>query len=222
MPRIVDLSMPIEPHFRWKLDRSQTGDLEAGDPYQVTWMGMSVHAFTHIDSQRHIMATGGTTDDIPLEQVVGECAVVDLSGIAPNAPIEEAALAQAGEHIPNGGIVLLKTCWDRVHSPATPEFWSEAPYMTRPACQWLLKRNIRAIAYDFPQDYPIRLLLKGETRPFSEFVTHDVLLRNGVVMIEYLCNTAALEKPRTYLCALPLKIPASDGAPARVIAIEAF
>ena len=57
---------------------------------------------------------------------------------------------------------------------------------------------------------------------FSEFVTHDVLLRNGVVMIEYLCNTAALEKPRTYLCALPLKIPASDGAPARVIAIEAF
>ncbi len=41
-------------------------------------------------------------------------------------------------------------------------------------------------------------------------------------MIEYLCNTAALAGPRTFLCALPLKVPAADGAPARVIAIEEF
>jgi kynurenine formamidase len=38
-------------------------------------------------------------------------------------------------------------------------------------------------------------------------VTHDVLLRNGVILIEYLSNTAALTAPRMSLCCLPLKVP---------------
>ena len=93
--------------------------------------------------------------------------------------------------------------------------------MTREGSQLLLEMGIKAIGFDFPQDYPIRLLLKGqEKRPFEEHVTHDILLRNGVTMIEYLCNTAALTGERTFLCALPLKVPTADGAPARVIAIE--
>jgi kynurenine formamidase len=47
-----------------------------------------------------------------------------------------------------------------------------------------------------------------------------VLLREGVTLVEYLSNTVKLKKPRTFLCALPLKVQNSDGAPARVIAIE--
>jgi arylformamidase len=47
-----------------------------------------------------------------------------------------------------------------------------------------------------------------------------VLLKNGVILIEYLSNTAAIEGPRTFICCLPLKIPGADGAPARVIALE--
>jgi kynurenine formamidase len=39
-----------------------------------------------------------------------------------------------------------------------------------------------------------------------------------VILIEYLCNLAALESERTQLFALPLKLPDADGAPARVIA----
>jgi arylformamidase len=51
-------------------------------------------------------------------------------------------------------------------------------------------------------------------------VTHDVLLRNGAIPIEYLSSTAALTAPRTFLCCLPLKVPDADGAPARVVALE--
>ena len=68
MPRIVDLSIPIADHFRWKIERSQSGDLAAGDPFQSTRIGMPVHAFTHMDAGRHILAEGPTTDEIPLEQ----------------------------------------------------------------------------------------------------------------------------------------------------------
>ena len=218
--RIIDLTMPIREHFRWNIAREQRGDLAAGDQYQTTHISMPVHAFTHMDAQSHILAGGPTTDDIPLERVVGGCAVVDLSGLAPNTEITVERMTGAAAHVRQNDIVVLKTCWEQAHSPMTPEFWTEAPYMTREASQWLLEKGIRAIGFDFPQDYTIRLLLKGETRPFEEHVTHDILLRNGVTHIEYLTNTVGLTGERTFLCALPLKLPAADGAPARVIAIE--
>ncbi len=219
--RIIDLTMPIEHHFRWPVRRELVGDFARGDLFQVTRLTLGVHGFTHMDSPRHIVPDGPTTETIPLEATVGEAAVVDLSDVAPNEAIEAERLAAAGgQDVERGGIVVFRTAWERQRSPRTPEFWTEAPYLTRGAAEWLLERGVRTVAYDFPQDYTIRLLLKGEVRPMAEHVTHDVLLRNGVVMIEYLSNTAALTKPRTWLCALPLKLPGADGAPARVIAVE--
>ncbi|MCZ6679341.1 MAG: cyclase family protein [Candidatus Poribacteria bacterium] len=221
MTKIVDLTMPIENHFRWTVDRQLRESFNRGSAFQVTWVGWAVHGFTHIDAPRHIDPNGQTTSDISLNQIVGRAAIVDLTSREPNSAITDAHIRSAGAHIDPGDIVLLKTCWDRVASPKRPEFWTTAPYMTRPACEWLLSRQIKAVGYDFPQDYPIRKLLEQEVSPISEFVTHDVLLRNGVIMIEYLCNLYELTAPYTQLYALPLKILDADGAPARVIAVQA-
>jgi kynurenine formamidase len=220
MARIVDLSMPIADHFRWPVERRLTSDHATGALFQVTWAGWAVHGFTHMDSPRHFFADGRTTSDIPLETTVGEAAVVDLTPVRPNQAITAAHLAVAAGHLEPGDIAVIKSCWEQRTSPTTPEFWTQAPYLTRDAAEWLLARQPRAVAFDFPQDYTIRLLLQGEVRPLDEHVTHDVLLRNGVILIEYLSNTAALTRPRTFLCCLPLKLPDADGAPARVIALE--
>jgi kynurenine formamidase len=220
MPRVIDLSMPIADHFRWPVDRRLTSDHARGDLFQVTWAGWAVHGFTHMDSPRHFFEGGKTTSEIPLETTVGEAAVVDLAPVGPDEAITAGRLAAAAGHVEPGDIVVMKSCWERQRSPRTPEFWTAAPFIEREAAAWLLARQPRAVAFDFPQDYTIRLLLKGEIRPVAEHVTHDVLLRNGVILIEYLSNTAALTRPRTFLCCLPLKIPDADGAPARVIALE--
>ena len=222
MPRIIDLSMAIEDHFRWPVERRLTSDHARGDLFQVTWLGWPVHGFTHMDSPRHFFADGKTTDEIPLETTVGEAAVVDLRPIAPNEAITAERLAASAGQVREGDIVVMKSCWEQQRSPGTPAFWAEAPYVSREAATWLLARGPRAVAFDFPQDYTIRLLLQGEVRPVAEHVTHDVLLRNGVILIEYLSNTAALAAPRTFLCCLPLKVPDADGAPARVIALDAL
>jgi kynurenine formamidase len=220
MPRIIDLTLPIEQHFRWAVERKLKGDLASGDGFQVTWLGLPVHAFTHIDAPRHMVSRGPTTSEVGLERVVGEASVVDLSGITPDTAIGPELLEEKCRQVRAGDIVLLKTCWDQVASIHTAEFWTTAPYMTREACTWLLDKDIKALGVDFPQDYPIRGLLTGQTAPIAEFVTHDVLLRQGVILIEYLCNLAALGSARTMLFALPLKLPEADGAPARVIAWE--
>lgn len=220
MPRIVDLTVPIEPHFRWPMERSLAADFGRGDAFQVTRLSLVVHGFTHIDSPRHILPDGATSSEVPLEATIGEAAVVPLDDVSAEAPIDAALLASRGGAIRPGDIALLRTRWDERHSLHSRAYWTEAPWLTRDACEWLLARGIKALAPDFPQDWPIRLLLDGRTAPLAEFASHDVLLRRGVVLIEYVCNLGALRTDRPTVYALPLKLPAADGAPARVIAVE--
>lgn len=220
--RIIDLSTPVRTgHFRWQVDRRQLRGYDRGDYLQATWIGWTVHGFTHMDAPRHFSRDGGTTDDVTLDQVIGEAAVVDVSSVGPDAPITADVIAAAGHHVQKDDIVLLRTGWDEVESIDTPEFWTRAPYITEEASRWLLDRGIKAIAYDFPQDYCIRHLVLGDRTPaLDENVTHMVLLLNGVIMFEYLCNMNAIRRDRVMFYGLPLNIPDCDGAPARAIAIE--
>ncbi|MBX6375550.1 MAG: cyclase family protein [Acetobacteraceae bacterium] len=221
--RIIDLSTPVRTgHFRWPVDRRLLKSHAAGDGSEGTWAGWNLHGFTHMDAPRHVLPDGFTTDAITPEMTIGEAAVLDLSDVPENSPIEEARIATAGAHLREGDIAILKTRWDERRSLDTPEFWADAPWMTAEAAEWLHGRGIKAVGFDFPQDYPIRFFLTGAPRPpLEDYATHHRLLARGVIMFEYLCNTGALRAPRCLVVALPIRLsPGADGAPARVIAIE--
>lgn len=218
MKDLIDLTMPIDDHFRWPVERRTLADHAKGDLFQVTWLGFAVHGFTHVDSPRHFFDDGKTTDDLTLEQTVGTAAVIDLADIQAEQEITAAKLAEQRDHIRSNDIIILKTCWGSKRDINTPAFWLDAPFLGRPAARWLLETAPRAVAFDFPQDYSIRLLLSGEVRPIEDHVSHDILLRNEIVLIEYLTNTEALTAPRVNFCCMPMKIPTADGAPARVMA----
>ena len=217
---IIDLSMPIGPHFRWSPELRIKGDIAAGDQFRISHLATTCHGFTHVDAQAHFVAHAPTIEATPLARVVGPARVIDLRDVAPNSEIDARRLASRDPGGAEGEILILSAAWDTKRDNTTPEFWKEAPFLTRDAAEWLHARRPTAVAFDFPQDFPIRLLLDGKTVPSDQHVTHDVLLRAGVTLIEYLVNTSALRHPRTLLCAAPLKIPNADGAPARVFAIE--
>ncbi len=219
---IIDLTTPIDAdHFRWKVDRELVRSHSDGDICDVTRLGWVVHGFTHLDSPRHFSPDGLTTDDIALDTVMGDAAVVDISAIEPNAPVTESMISRAGAHIREGDIVLMRSGWDTKESIKTPAFWTNAPYMTEAASRWLLSRGIKAIAFDFPQDYCIRHYVLGDREPtLKENTTHITLLLNGVIMFEYLCNTLSLTQERVHFIGLPLKVPHCDGAPVRAVALQ--
>ncbi|MHA7869796.1 MAG: cyclase family protein [Salipiger thiooxidans] len=217
---IVDLSMTVGPHFRWAPEISVKGDKSAGDQFRVTRLATTCHGFSHVDAQAHFIADGPTIESTPLDRVVGPCRIFDLSGVQPDEEIGPETLAAADHGGNPGEILLLATQWDTKRDCQTREFWTEAPWLNRAAAEYLLALAPTAVAVDFPQDYPIRLLLDGIRVPDEEHVTHDVLLRAGVTLIEYVVNTAALKGRRTWLCAAPLKVGNADGAPARIFAIE--
>lgn len=222
MPRIIDLSTPIRAgHFRWPTEQTLAKSFERGDTAQATRIAVSCHAFTHMDAPRHYDPEGYTTDSLKLEQTIGPAAVVDVQAVGPNAPIRAADVERAGGHVRKGDIVLLRAGWDRHADIETPEFWTRSPWVEPDAAEWLFGRGIKAIGYDFPQDKCIRNLVLGDREPApEEAVTHQILLKRGVIMMEYLCNMTAIRGERCEVYALPLKVPDADGAPARIIAIE--
>ena len=219
--RVIDLSTAIQPgHFRWLGEQRLHRTHDDGHA-QVTWLSGSVHSFTHIDGPRHFVRDGAATDAVPLDQVIGEAAVVDVRGAGANAPITEAHMRAGGAHVREGDIALVRAGWDRARDIATPAFWADAPWMTEEAARWLRGRGVKAVGFDFPQDRCIRNAIIGLPEAAAgEYVTHQLLLVQGVILIEYLSNLMALENERTFLVCAPLKLIGSDGAPARVIALE--
>lgn len=218
--QIIDLTMPIEPHFRWPAELTVKGDIAAGDQFRVSKLATPCHGFSHVDATAHFVAGAPTIEATPLARVVGPCRVLDLSGRPENAPIEPDHLAAADAGGAEGEILLLATHWNDRRDYRDKSFWTQAPWLTRESALWLASRKPTAVAFDFPQDYPIRLLLEGKEVPKPEHVTHDILLSHGVTLIEYVVNTSRLSAPRNLFSAAPLLIPNADGAPARIYAIE--
>lgn len=221
--RLIDLSTPVTTgHFRWPVERKLWKRHEEGNAGQGTWAGWNVHAFTHMDSPRHVDPEGFTTDSITLDMTVGDAAILDLSARPENQGITAAQMQAAGAHLRPGDIAILKTRWDERADIESVEFWTRAPWVTDEAAQWLGATGIKAIGFDFPQDECIRHFVTGQAKvPIEGQPTHYHLLKNrGIIMFEYLRNTGALTQARSMVVALPIKLPDSDGAPARVIAIE--
>ena len=220
--RVIDLSTPVKTgHFRWNDVERRLLKTHAAGAGQGTWAGWNLHAFTHMDSPRHVDPEGFTTDAITPDMTVGPGVVIDVSAIPANQPIPCEALAAAGAHVRRGDFALIRTRWDERASIDTPDYWLQAPWMTAEGAIWLHEQGVKAVGFDFPQDRCIRFFLTGEKRPpLPEHVTHFHLLKRGVIMFEYLCNMGALTQARNQVVGLPIKIPDSDGAPARVIAME--
>lgn len=219
--RTVDLSFPVRDHFRWSIETDLVHDLAAGDVFQTTRMRTVCHAFTHADAPLHVDADAADIAAMPLATWIGAAAVIDVSDVAEDTAITGAMLQERGAHVRSGDIVLIRTDWDERVAVTTPEFWSRSPYMTRDAAEWLAEQGARCVGYDFPQDHPIRGIVDGGPPAGADaFVTHDVLLRHGVGMVEYLAGLRQIREDRTFFVALPLRLEDVDGSPVRAVAME--
>jgi arylformamidase len=170
-----------------------------GSACRVSKLSRGVHTGTHVDAPNHFDVPGGGVDALPLGRLMGVARVLALRG----SRIDRANLLPFD--IQPGERVLFKTsnsdrCW------STDEFVVDYVYVTHGAGRYLADLEILLVGIDY-------LSLGG---PSDGAATHRALLAAGVCILEGL-DLRHVE-PGTYdLLALPLLIPGSDGAPARVL-----
>lgn len=233
--RIIDLShsfdaqtiyWPTEDGF--KLEKEQDGITDKGYYYASNKFAAPEHGGTHIDAPRHFSAGAKTTDQIPLEQLMGSAILVDVSRQCEanrdyliSTSDFDAWEKQHGQ-IPAGSIVLLRTgfakYWpDRVKYMGTDERGPAAvaklhfPGLSPDAARWLTgSRSIKAIGLDTPSiDY-------GQSTTFE---SHQILFAKNVPAFENLDDLSGLPEEGFVVIAMPMKIAGGSGGPLRVAAM---
>ncbi len=104
--KIIDISVPVSPHLPvWPGEAPprirQTASMKNGDPCNVSFLEIGSHTGTHIDAPLHFVDDAGTTNEIPLEKLIGPCVVVDMRGKSRITAddLEALALPEATEKI---------------------------------------------------------------------------------------------------------------------------
>lgn len=216
--RIVDLSHKMYPgkeEYGLTLETHYTDELrpeyKRGKDvwYIMQDIHMSSHCGTHIEFPYHHSKEGMDAGSFPLEQLVGECLLLDFTHKRPNEAVTLDELRAYDKRIRDHDMLLFNfNCsqfyyTDRAH---------DRPYITTEAVRWLvLQKHISLIGSD-----ATGIEVKGAPNQPN----HQFLMDHGVPIIESAANLGELKKRRFTLFALALCIQGLDSCPVRLIAIE--
>lgn len=233
--RIVDLSYPFDAQTvywptaeTFKLDKDFEGVTDQGFYYSAYRYTAAEHGGTHLDAPVHFAKGRHSADQIPLDQLMGDAVLIDVTRQCANNPDYLVSTAdfenwekQNGK-IPAGSIILLRTGYgkfypDRTKYLGTDERGAGAvpklhfPGLGPQAARWLTKnRSPKAIGLDTAS------IDRGQSKLFE---SHQVLSDKNVPAFENVANLDELPLKGFSVIALPMKIKGGSGGPLRIVAI---
>lgn len=169
-------------------------------PVNFTWLDFGCHAGTHVDAPYYLFKDKWTTDKIPLDILMGECQVVDVTDVDDYIEVEDLK-----KHNITSKRILLKTknSFDpmQTYNPTHVA-------LSKNAALYLRDLGIILIGFDY----------QSFERDGAN-VIHAIYMEKDVISIDNLRLANAPAGLYSLIC-LPLKLTGIDGAPARAILLE--
>jgi len=214
--RIVDLSKKVDPG-------QAEGPLDTGRrKYEIKQFSfppgeimhlieMESHISTHIEAPSHFVPVrygkpANDISEIDLSRFFGMGVLVDCLGLGPKTRIGAEILSRFS--IQQGDVVLIGK---GLHSGV------DRPYLVKEGIEYLLKKKIKMVGVDdtvFPEDPQYAM------RDLEGYFCHDLMLSNGIPIIEGLANLGELKKPRFLFFGFPAKMGGLESFPIRAVAVE--
>lgn len=211
----------------FKLDTQFNGNTPAGYYYSSNAFFTPEHGGTHLDAPVHFAKEKWSSDQIPLQNLLGEAVVIDVStNVGGNADYlvsidDVTAWEKTNGNIPGDAIVFFKTGWGKFYPDAEKYLGTKAkgdsavanlhfPSISPGLATWLVKnRKLKAVGVDVASvDY-------GQSKDFK---THQILYAQNILGFENVANMDALPVKGAFIIALPMKIKGGTGGPLRIIA----
>lgn len=212
----------------FKFDTVFNGVTPAGFYYEAYNYCAAEHGGTHLDAPSHFAKGKWSTDQIPLEKLTGNAAVIDVSAKALHDPDYQIGVADVeGWEKANGKLaddimILFRTGYGSFYPDAkkylgTDEKGADAvaklhfPGIHPDLATWLVKnRKIKAVGLDVASvDY-------GQSKDFK---THQILYEQNIPGFENVANLERLPAKGSFIIALPMKIKGGSGGPLRIVAV---
>src|SRR5215470_11079097 len=183
---------------------------------------MLEHYGTHLDAPAHFPPGKTTVDQIPLRQLFGPAAVIDvrMEGAKdadyqlPPARVEE--WEKLHGRIPEGAIVLLRTGWasrwpdPQKYRNQDAQGKMHFPGFSVEAARLLVQRKISGLGCD---------TMSIDYGASGDFAVHHLALGSGLYHLENLADLSALPETGAFLVVAPIKLEGGSGGPVRVFAI---
>ncbi len=206
-PELIDISVPLHSEIPvWPGSAgyllTHTSCLENGDPSMNSMLDMDVHVGTHVDAPCHFIPGAAASEALPLDALIGPAwvaAAEEADAITPE-------LLSSLKLEPDVTRLQLKTRNSELWFRGETEFKRDFVALTPEAARWLTDRGIALIGIDY-----LSVQRFGDPP-----LTHEILLREGIVVLEGL-DLAGVSPGGYELICLPLRIVGSDGAPARAV-----
>jgi kynurenine formamidase len=229
---IVDLTHPFDDETiywptskRFELQVVSHGPTDAGFWYEANQFCAAEHGGTHIDAPCHFAEGRRTVDQIPLEQLIGPAAVIDVREACAQDADYRVRVSDIRRHeevhgrLPDGAIVLFWTGWgerwpdvrrylgdDRPGEATDLHF----PGISREAATFLVQeRRVDAVGLD---------TASLDHGPSKDFIAHQILNGANIPGLENVAHLDRLPPRGATVYAMPVKIGGGSGAPARVFA----
>jgi len=204
-----DISLSISPDLpTWPGDPpivlERVDKIEEGANNNVSRLDMSVHTGTHVDAPFHFLPDGKTVEQLKLNQLTGRVYVLNL----PDADLITEAVLEKAQIPPRTRRVLFKTRNSEYWARQERSFQTEFVALSPDGAHYLVQRGVKLVGVDYLSVAPYK----------QSKLTHEILLKAGVVVVEGL-DLSEVSQGRYTLFCLPLKLVGSDGAPARAILV---
>ncbi len=202
----IDISAPVHTGMaHWPGDPEVRIErllaIDRGEGMNLSAISMSLHTGTHIDAPLHFLERGAGIGHMPFSATLGRARVIRIRNRKCVTPEELRA-----HRIRRGERLLFKTRNSALGWSAD-EFVRDFVAISPGAARYLAARGVQTVGIDC-------LSVGSAGEDGGE--THRILLSAGIWIIEGL-NLASVQPGSYDLICLPLKIPESDGAPARAI-----
>ncbi|MFZ1317665.1 cyclase family protein [Candidatus Saccharibacteria bacterium] len=202
--KLIDISMDLnEQTVVWVEDQQPKLIPVARQPeapVNFTWLDFGSHAGTHVDAPYYLFTDKWKSDEIPLDILMGECQVVDVTGVSDYIEISDLK-----KHDITSKRILLKTknSYDTMKS-----YNPNHVALSEAAACYLRDLGITLIGFDY----------QSFERDGAN-VIHRIYMERDIISLDNLRLADAPAGHYTLVC-LPIKVTGIDGAPARAILLE--
>ncbi len=208
---IYDITLTITPELPvWpgdlKVKLERVKKMEEGSRDNLSQMAMGVHTGTHVDAPFHFIPEGTKIDELPLETLTGPVQVVALPD---SVDLITADVVSSAGITPRTTRVLFKTRNSKRWEDGSKEFDTKFVAISPDGAEALVAMGMKLVGVDYLS-----------VSPFNDSVpTHRALLGAGVICLEG-ANLSRVPAGEYTLYCLPMKLGATEGAPARVILVQ--
>ena len=207
--KVIDLTLPINSKVDGVFIEPARNLVEDG--WNATTLHLYSHSGTHMDAPMHFGVNDQTIDTLPLNRLISEAWVVDVTFILSKEELLVEHLGNLVHNFKAGQSILLHTGWSK--KLGTDEYRNGLPRISKELALWMGKNGVNILGVEPPSVANV-----NDLKEVTEI--HTILMQNDIIIAEGLTNLEALSQPKVTLIALPLKVENGDGAPARVIALE--